>query len=85
MKRRDFIKVLAALPFLGFLKPKAEGGIPKLTAKAECVLIEDNKTYSKVPGSGPQHHIGQVLTDRKGGIKYECVAIKDTCSHWRKA
>lgn len=88
MNRRDFL-TRCWQTILGFIvvvfNPKTAIEKPKVADGELSILLEDNRTYSKLPDSGPQHVIDQILTDGLTGNKYKCVKIEDTASHWVKS
>ena len=52
--------------------------------KWDSMLLEDNRVYKCVPGSGPQHYVGQVLKYRDGRKSIICMKVSDDNSLWRE-
>lgn len=96
MNRRSFIKrcfagVASACAILapGKAKPNCSPIIPAYEGFVEedlwdSMLLEDNKTYKGIPGSGPQHYVGQVLKYRDGRKSIICTKVLDSHSLWRE-
>ena len=50
----------------------------------DSMLLEDNKTYKGIPGSGPQHHMGQVLKYKNIRKSIICTKVSDSHSLWKE-
>jgi len=50
----------------------------------DSMLLEDNGTYKCIPGSGPQHYVGQVLKYRNKRKSIICTKVSDSHSLWKE-
>lgn len=63
----------------------ASGGkIHDCRNKHISILLEDNRVYKGIPGSGPQHYVGQELKNGITGVVYICTTVCDDMSIWKE-
>ena len=92
MNRRTFIQrcfAVAGGVFAVFAPGKKKESVIVINGTDEVrqwdsMLLEDNGTYKCIPGSGPQHYVGQVLKYRNKRKSIICTKVSDSHSLWKE-